>query len=322
MTTNGLAFVFPGQGSQSVGMLSDLVENFPFIAGIFAEASANLDYDLLSLCLNGPEDKLNRTEYTQPALLTASYAIWRIWQDKGGARPGFLAGHSLGEYTALVCAGVLDFADAVELVADRGRIMQDAVPHGAGAMAAVSGLDDDAVIGVCARAAREEVVSAANFNFPGQVVIAGNAGAVERACDLAKQAGARRVTPLPVSVPAHCRLMAPAAARLQQRVKRTDFAPAAIPVVQNIDARARTDPDEIKEAMLLHMHQPVLWSKCIAVMRDNGVGRMMECGPGRVLSGLIRRIDKNIACSGISDTASLNEALSIQSADKSCEQSS
>ena len=311
MTTDGLAFVFPGQGSQSVGMLTDLAENVPAVAGVFAEASAKLEYDLLSLCLNGPEDKLNRTEYTQPALLTASYAIWRIWQDNGGARPGFLAGHSLGEYTALVCAGVLDFADAVELVADRGRIMQDAVPHGAGAMAAVSGLDDDAVIDVCARAAQEEVVSAANFNFPGQVVIAGNAAAVERACELAKKAGARRVTPLPVSVPAHCRLMLPAADRLQLRVNEIDFAPAAIPVVQNVDARARTDPGEIKKAMLLHMHQPVLWSKCIALMRDNGIGRIIECGPGRVLSGLIRRIDKNISCNGISDTASLDAALSM-----------
>ncbi|MCY4364385.1 MAG: ACP S-malonyltransferase [Gammaproteobacteria bacterium] len=311
MTTDGLAFVFPGQGSQSVGMLSGLAENFPAVTGIFAEASARLDYDLLSLCLNGPEDKLNRTEYTQPALLTASYAIWRIWQDNGGARPGFLAGHSLGEYTALVCAEVLDFADAVELVADRGRIMQDAVPHGAGAMAAVSGLDDDTVIDVCAGAAQEEVVSAANFNFPGQVVIAGNAGAVERACDLAKKAGARRVTPLPVSVPAHCRLMLPAADRLQLRVNEIDFAPAAIPVVQNVDARARTDPGEIKEAMMLHMHQPVLWSKCIALMRDKGIGRIIECGPGRVLSGLIRRVDKNIACNGISDTASLDAALSM-----------
>ena len=173
MTAGALAFVFPGQGSQSVGMLSDLAENFPVVAGIFAGASAELDYDLLSLCLNGPEDKLNRTEYTQPALLTASYAIWRIWQDKGGARPGFLAGHSLGEYTALVCAGVLDFADAVGLVAERGRIMQDAVPQGTGGNGCrFPGWMTMPVIDVCARAAREEVVSAANFNFPGQVVIA------------------------------------------------------------------------------------------------------------------------------------------------------
>ena len=311
MASNGLAFVFPGQGSQSVGMLSDLAENFPIVAEIFAGASLELDYDLLSICLNGPAEKLNRTEYTQPALLTASYAIWRLWHDQGGARPGFLAGHSLGEYTALVCAGVLDFADAVGLVSERGRIMQDAVPPGAGAMAAVSGLEDDVVIDVCARAARDEVVSAANFNFPGQVVIAGDAGAVERASDLAKSAGARRVTPLPVSVPAHCRLMAPAAERLQLRVKQVDFAPAAIPVIQNVDARARTDPDEIKEAMMLHMHQPVLWSKCIAMMRDNGVGRIIECGPGRVLSGLIRRIDKNVNCTCVSDTDSLNAALSM-----------
>lgn len=311
MVTDSLAFVFPGQGSQSVGMLSDLAENFPIVAEIFAGASAKLDYDLLSLCLDGPEEKLNETEYTQPALLTAGYAIWRIWEDRGGARPGFLAGHSLGEYTALVCAGVLDLVDAVALVAERGRIMQDAVPRGKGAMAAVSGLDDDAVIDVCTAAAQGELVSAANFNFPGQVVIAGNAGAVGRACELAKTAGARRVTPLPVSVPAHCRLMAPAADRLQLRVNEIDFSPAAIPVVQNVDARPRTDPDEIKEAMMLHMHQPVLWSKCVAVMRDNGVSRMIECGPGRVLSGLIRRIDRNISCMCVYDTDSLSAALSI-----------
>lgn len=315
MTSSDLAFVFPGQGSQSVGMLSDLADNFPVVTGIFSAASEELDYDLLALCLDGPEEQLNRTEYTQPALLTASYAIWRAWHDRGGARPGFLAGHSLGEYTALVCAGVLDFVDAVGLVAERGRIMQDAVPHGTGAMAAVSGLDDAAVIDVCARAAGDEVVSAANFNFPGQVVIAGNTGAVDRACELAKTAGARRVTPLPVSVPAHCSLMAPAADRLQQRVNRVDFAPAAIPVVQNVDARARTDPDEIRQALMLHMHQPVLWSKCIGLMRDSGVGRMVECGPGKVLSGIIRRIDRDMNCSGIADTASLEAALSVQSVD-------
>ncbi len=310
MRADGLAFVFPGQGSQTVGMLSDLVENFPVATELFAMASARLDYDLLSLCLSGPEQKLNQTEYTQPALLTAGYAVWRIWHDLGGARPDFLAGHSLGEYTALVCAGVLDFSDAVGLVAERGRFMQDAVPHGVGAMAAVSGLDDDVVVDACARAAQDEIVSAANFNFPGQVVIAGNAKAVDRASDLAKAAGARRVTPLSVSVPAHCRLMAPAAHRLQQRFDEIDFMPAAIPVVQNIDALARTDPDEIKQALILQIHQPVLWSECIAVMQENGITRIVECGPGKVLSGLIRRIDKNLDCRSISDTESLNVTLS------------
>ena len=307
--SSGLAFVFPGQGSQSVGMLSDLAEDFPIVADIFAEASTKLGYDLLSLCLNGPEERLNQTEFTQPALLTASYAIWRIWQEQGGLRPEFMAGHSLGEYTALVCAGVLDFTDAVGLMAERGRFMQEAVPRGAGSMAAISGLDDAAVIDVCARAAQDEVVSAANFNFPGQVVIAGTARAVERACTLAKETGARRVTPLTVSVPSHCRLMAPAADRLQRRVDEITFTPAVIPVVQNSDALTRTDPGEIKQALVLQLHQSVMWSKCIAEIQQHGITRIIECGPGKVLSGLIRRIDKYISCTGISDTESLNAAL-------------
>ena len=307
--SSGLAFVFPGQGSQSVGMLSDLAEDFPIVADIFAEASIKLGYDLLTLCLNGPEERLNQTEFTQPALLTASYAIWRIWQEQGGLRPEFMAGHSLGEYTALVCAGVLDFTDAVGLMAERGRFMQEAVPRGAGSMAAISGLDDAAVIDVCARAAQDEVVSAANFNFPGQVVIAGTAGAVERACTLAKETGARRVTPLTVSVPSHCRLMAPAADRLQRRVDEITFTPAVIPVVQNIDARARTDPDDIKQGLVLQLHRSVMWSKSITEIQQHGITRMIECGPGRVLSGLIRRIDKDITCTSISDTESLNAVL-------------
>ena len=306
---SGLAFVFPGQGSQFVGMLSDLAENHPVVTDIFAGASIKLGYDLLSLCLNGPEQRLNQTEYTQPALLTACYAIWRVWQEQDGLLPEFLAGHSLGEYTALVCGGVLDFTDAVVLVAERGRFMQEAVPRGAGSMAAISGLDDEAVIDICAGTAQDEVVSVANFNFPGQVVIAGTARAVEHVCTLAKEAGARRVTPLTVSVPSHCRLMIPAADKLQLRVNEITFMPATIPVVQNIDARARMDPDEIKQALVLQLHQSVMWSKCVAEMQQHGITRMIECGPGKVLSGLIRRIDKNITCRGISDTESLNTAL-------------
>ena len=312
---NRIAFVFPGQGSQYVGMLSDLVDNFPAASQTFAEASAKLGYDLLSLCINGPEEKLDQTEHTQPALLTASYTAWRIWQESGGTRPMYMAGHSLGEYSALVCAGVINFTDAVGLVAERGRYMQEAVARGTGTMAAISGLDDEAVIDVCAKVARDEVVSAANFNFPGQVVIAGDAPAVDRACILAKASGARRVTPLPVSVPSHCRLMAPAADRLHSLLNTITFMPAAIPVVQNVDARARTDPDEIKQALVLQLHQSVLWSKCVAVMQQLGINGIIECGPGKVLGGLIRRIDKNIVCAGISDTESLNAALSMWSAD-------
>ena len=305
-----IAFVFPGQGAQYVGMFSDLVENYPAASETFADASAVLGYDLLSLCMSGPEEKLNQTEYTQPALLAASYAAWRIWQERGGARPMSMAGHSLGEYSALVCAGAINFTDAVGLVAERGRFMQEAVPRGTGSMAAISGLDDETVIDVCANAAQHEVVSAANFNFPGQVVIAGDAAAVDRACLLAKESGARRVTPLPVSVPSHCSLMKPAADRLHSLVDKITFMPAAIPVVQNVDARARTDPDEIKQALVLQLHQSVLWSTCVAVMQRLGITGMIECGPGKVLSGLIRRIDKNIVCANISDTDSLNAAMS------------
>ncbi|MYH70778.1 MAG: ACP S-malonyltransferase [Gammaproteobacteria bacterium] len=306
-----IAFVFPGQGSQYVGMFSGLVDNFPVASQTFAEASVKLGYDLLSLCINGPDEKLNQTEYTQPALLTASYAAWRIWQEKGGTQPMYMAGHSLGEYSALVCAGVINFTDAVGLVAERGRYMQEAVPRGTGAMAAISGLDDETVIDVCAKAAQDEGVSAANFNFPAQVVIAGDAAAVDRACLLAKESGARRVTPLAVSVPSHCSLMKPAADRLHSLVNKIRFMPAAIPVVQNVDARARTDPDEIKQALVLQLHQSVLWSTCVAVMQRLGITGMIECGPGKVLSGLIRRIDKSIVCAGISDTVSLNTALSM-----------
>ena len=303
------AFVFPGQGSQSIGMLTELVERFPDAQEVFAQASNKLGYDLLSLCRHGPEETLNRTEYTQPALLTAGYAAWRAWRARGGREPAYLAGHSLGEYTALVCAGVVDFAEAVGLVAERGRLMQEAAPPGTGSMAAVSGLDDETIIKVCAEAARGEVVSAANFNFPGQVVIAGTAQAVARACALATTAGAKRVTPLPVSVPSHCSLMKPAAKKLQRRMTGIRFMPASIPIVQNVDAQARTDPVQIKQALVLQLHQSVLWSKCVLAMQQRGVARVIECGPGKVLGGLIRRIDKTIHCANISDAASLDAAL-------------
>ena len=308
------AFVFPGQGSQSVGMLAELAQNFPVVGETFTQASEVLGYDLLALCQDGPEATLNQTEYTQPALLTAGVAVWRVWLEQGGETPVCLAGHSLGEYTALVCAGVVEFNDAVALVAARARFMQEAVPQGAGAMAAVSGLDDDAVIKVCADAAQGDVVAAANFNFPGQVVIAGATAAVARATELAQAAGARRVTPLPVSVPSHCALMQPAAARLQQRVNAITFKPAAIPLVQNVDAKARTDPEELKQALVLQLHQSVLWSKCVQAMQQRGVTRMIECGPGKVLSGLLRRIDRNITCMSIGEMAAMETALAAQDA--------
>ena len=305
----GLAFVFPGQGSQSVGMLSDLAENFSIVGDVFTIASEALGFDLWSLCLNGPGDQLNQTENTQPALLASGYAVWKVWEKQGGAKPALLAGHSLGEYTALVCAGVLEFSDAISLVADRGRFMQTVVPPDEGAMAAISGLDDGQVMDICSKAAQDEVVSVANFNFPGQVVIAGNIRAMKRAMALAKEAGAKRTTLLSVSVPSHCPLMAPAAEKLKHRMNEIDFSPADIPIVQNIDAQIRSDPEEIKQALISQLHQPVLWSRSIVSMNVQGIVKIIECGPGRVLSGLIRRIEKNIVCASVFDSASLNTAL-------------
>lgn len=305
-----LAIVFPGQGSQSVGMLADLALASPVVIATFAEASAGLGYDLWRLVQDGPEDALNQTDHTQPAMLAAGVAVWRAWCDRGGAQPAVMAGHSLGEYTALVCAGALDFAEAVTLVAERGRCMQNAVPAGVGSMAAILGLDDSAVIEVCAQSADGETVSPVNFNSPGQVVIAGHAAAVERAVLAARAAGAKRAVTLPVSVPSHCSLMEPAARQFAASLVRAGLHTPVIPVVQNVDAVAHTQPEKIRENLERQLYSPVQWVRSVQAMAQSGVSRIIEAGPGKVLAGLNKRIDKNISNAAIVDAATLDAALS------------
>jgi len=304
-----LAFVFPGQGSQSVGMLAELAAAHPLVRDTFAEASSALGYDLWQLTQNGPADELNQTHITQPAMLTAGVAAWRVWQEKNGKAPEVMAGHSLGEYTALVCAGALTFADGVALVAERGRYMQEAVPAGTGAMAAILGLEDAQVVEACASAAQGQVVSAVNFNSPGQVVIAGHAAAVERAMEAAKAMGAKRALPLPVSVPSHCALMQPAADRLAQRLAGITLQMPQIPVINNVDVTAATTPDAMRQALARQLHSPVRWVETVQKMAADGVDALVECGPGKVLVGLNKRIVKDMKTFAIVDTASLDEAL-------------
>ncbi len=287
-----LAFVFPGQGSQSVGMLAELAEAFTEVRATFEEASDALGLDLWALSQQGPEERLNQTENTQPALLAAGIAVWRAWQAAGGRKPDFLAGHSLGEYTALVAAGSLSLADGVKLVAERGRAMQNAVPAGSGSMAAILGLDDAQVVAVCEQAAEAGVVSAANFNSPGQVVIAGEKAAVARAVELAAEAGARRAVELAVSVPSHCALMKPAAQALQPLLEAVRIEPPAIPVVHNADVRTHAEPKAIRKVLLQQLYLPVRWAESMQWLVEQGVEKMAECGPGKVLMGLGRRIHK------------------------------
>ncbi|MDO8330854.1 MAG: ACP S-malonyltransferase [Fluviicoccus sp.] len=303
-----LAFVFPGQGSQQKGMLSDVAARFPVVAETFAEASAALGFDLWSLCQND-EEALNRTENTQPALLTAGIALWRIWQAENGVQPSFLAGHSLGEYTALVAAGVLSLADAVRLVALRGRLMQDAVPAGTGAMAAILGLSDDDVLAACREAAVEGVVDAVNFNSPAQVVIAGEKAAVEAAMRLATAKGAKRALILPVSVPSHCSLMKPAAEKLAAALQDVTFNMPAIPVVQNVSARIEADADSMRQALVAQLYSPVQWVRSVEWLAAQGVTRTLECGPGKVLCGLNKRIHKGMECESLENESSLLAAL-------------
>jgi [acyl-carrier-protein] S-malonyltransferase len=304
-----LAFVFPGQGSQSVGMLNALAAEFPIVKQTCAEASAALGYDLWQLVEQGPEDRLNQTQVTQPALLAAGVAVWRAWRENGGAVPATMAGHSLGEYTALVCAGALDFSDAVKLVADRGRFMQEAVPAGQGGMAAILGLDDEAVRKVCAEAAQGEVLEAVNFNSPGQVVIAGTAAAVARGAEAAKTAGAKRAVVLPVSVPSHCALMRPAAERLRERLKSIDVRAPTIPVLHNVSVRSESDPGKIREALVAQLHSPVRWVETVRRMEADGAKRIVECGPGKVLVGLNKRIVNGAETLAIFDPKTLAEVL-------------
>jgi len=304
-----LAMVFPGQGSQSVGMLSGLARDFPQVSKTFQEAGEVLGYDLWNLVTEGPEAELNRTDRTQPAMLAAGVAVWRLWRAQGGALPSVMAGHSLGEYTALVCAGALDFVDAVALVAERGRCMQEAVPAGSGAMAAILGLEDAQVVDVCAQAAGNDVVAAVNFNSPGQVVIAGSAAAVQRAIDLAKAGGAKRAVPLPVSVPSHCALMRPAAERFAERLRRAELVTPGIPVIQNVDVTAHAAPDAIRVALERRLYSPVQWVKTVEKMHGDGMRRIIEAGPGKVLAGLCKRINKELECLAVYDAESLHAAL-------------
>jgi [acyl-carrier-protein] S-malonyltransferase len=311
MTTK-LAIVFPGQGSQSVGMLADLYQQFAVVKDTFTEASNALGYDLWALVANGPEADLNETHRTQPALLTASVAVWRLWQQQGGAQPAYFAGHSLGEYSALVCAGVLSLADAVKLVEKRGNYMQQAVPAGVGAMSAIIGLDDAAIAAACEQAAQGEVVSPVNYNSPGQVVIAGHKAAVERAGELCKAAGAKRALPLPVSVPSHCALMRPAAEQLATDLAALSFNHAVIPVINNVDVAIAVDAAAVKDALVRQLYSPVQWTQTIEWLAAQGVTNVLELGGGKVLSGLIKRIDKNITAASVGDVASLQAALAAE----------
>ncbi len=309
--SQSFAFVFPGQGSQQVGMLAELAAENSIIQDTFAEASSVLGYDLWDLVQNGPEADLNQTDKTQPALLVAGVALWRLWLEKGGAKPTLMAGHSLGEYTAMVCAGAISFADGVNLVRLRGEFMQQAVPAGTGAMAAILGLDDDAIKASCQSAEQGQVVSPVNYNCPGQVVIAGEAAAVERAITACKEAGAKRAIPLPVSVPSHCSLMRPAAEKLQEALANIVVNMPEIPVVQNVSASVAVNVAELKSKLLEQLYSPVLWTNSVQTMVEQGVVATFECGPGKVLSGLNKKIHKPLVVKAINDEAGLNDALAL-----------
>lgn len=307
-----LALVFPGQGSQTVGMLADLYAEYEIVRDTFAESSAALGYDLWQLVANGPEADLNETHRTQPALLTASVAIWRLWQQQGGGTPDYLAGHSLGEYSALVCAGVLSLGDAVSLVEKRGQYMQTAVPAGTGAMSAIIGLDDALIAKACDEAAQGEVVSPVNFNSPGQVVIAGNKAAVERANELCKAAGAKRALPLPVSVPSHCALMKPAAAQLASDLASMGFNAPSFAVVNNVDVAIAADEAAVKDALVRQLYSPVRWTETIEWLSAQGVTQVVEIGAGKVLNGLVKRINRDLEVSSVNDLASFKAAFAAE----------
>ena len=302
------ALVFPGQGSQSVGMLAAYGDAAP-MRDTLAEASDALGQDLGAMVADGPADVLNQTVNTQPVMLAAGVAVYRLWQSLGGPAPALMAGHSLGEYTALVCAGALNFSDAVKLVRLRAEAMQSAVPEGVGAMAAVLGLDDDAVRAVCAEAAQGEVLEAVNFNSPGQVVIAGNKAAVERGCALAKEKGAKRALPLPVSVPSHCALMQPAAEKLRVALSAIEVKTPTVAVLHNADVASHAEPDAIRDALARQLYSPVRWVETVQAMSAQGIQLVAECGPGKVLAGLNKRIVDGLPGIALADAAALADTL-------------
>lgn len=303
------AMVFPGQGSQAVGMLSELATEFPIVIQTFQQASEALGYDLWQLVQQGPAEELNKTWQTQPALLAASVAIYRVWQQQyPELQPALMAGHSLGEYSALVCAGAIDFQDAVKLVELRGKLMQQAVPEGTGAMYAIIGLDNESIINACNQAAQGEVVSAVNFNSPGQVVIAGQKAAVERAAEACKQAGAKRALPLAVSVPSHCALMKPAAEQLAIALEKLTIGTTVIPVINNVDVKMPADSAAIVDALVRQLYSPVRWVETVEEMAQNEIVSLIEMGPNKVLTGLTSRIVKGLSAIAVNDLDSLKAA--------------
>lgn len=309
MTDSNLAFVFPGQGSQSLGMLAELAELHPQVRDTFAEASEGAGVDLWALSQGGPEEMLGRTEYTQPALLAAGIAVWRLWQQQGGAAPATLAGHSLGEYTALVAAGALSLKDGAHLVRIRGQLMQEAAPAGVGAMAAVLGAEDAMVVEVCEQASGTKVVVPANYNSPGQIVIGGDAEAVDAAIAELNARGIRKTVKLAVSVPSHTPLMRDAANRLAETIKGMSWHLPALPVVQNVDAQVHDSIDAIADALVRQLYLPVRWTECVQALTGRGVTRVAECGPGKVLTGLIKRIDKSVDGRALATPADFTGAL-------------
>jgi [acyl-carrier-protein] S-malonyltransferase len=307
---NHLAFVFPGQGSQSVGMLADLAATFPEVQEVFSRASDVLHLDLWKMVSKGPDDLLNRTENTQPIMLAAGMAVWEIWCSQTPVRPGWMAGHSLGEFTALVCAKAISFEDAVNLVRHRARLMQEAVPAGEGAMAAVIGLDDPVIVEICRKTSGQEgVVGPVNYNAPGQVVIAGNAAAVAAAIEAASAAGARRAVVLPVSVPSHCELMQPAAEKFSEILDGVDFQTPEVPVIHNFDVASHSASEVIRSVLAKQMYSPVRWVDSMKFLYDQGVTKIIECGPGKVLSGLIKRIVRDCETYPVFDPITLDKAM-------------
>ncbi len=304
-----LAIVFPGQGSQTIGMLDNLITKDKKAREIVNIASDVLGYDILKIISDGPKEKLDSTEVTQPAILLTSYVTWLLWKHKSNTIPSVLAGHSLGEYTALLCADIISFEDAIMIVSERGKYMQQSVPDSTGAMAAILGLDDSLIEQLCSNAAEDEIVSAANYNSPGQVVVSGHKNAVNRLINLAKNAGARRAILLPVSVPSHCALMKDTANKFSKLLDKITFNNAQIPILQNVDAKLKTNAADIKTALIKQLYEPVRWVDTINEIHRIGVTKIIECGPNNVLSGLIKRIEKSFELFSISDKPSLDKTL-------------